>query len=72
MPLFMLCLMLLLVSVDYAYTVASAVASATLNSFYKQRSSKRLVYSFLNFDSRCLVLLLKCLKNLDSHCLRFF
>ena len=31
----------------------------TLNLFYKQRSSKRLVYGFLNFDSRCLVLLLR-------------
>ena len=31
----------------------------TLNSFYKQRRSKRLVCGFLNFDSRCLVLLLR-------------
>ena len=41
------------------------------NSFYKQRSSKRLVYGFLNFNSRCLVLMLRKVENLDSLCLFF-
>ena len=40
------------------YTDQMSLVS-TLDLFYKQRSSKRLVYDFLNFDSRCLVLLLR-------------
>ena len=33
--------------------------NTTLHLFHKQRSSKRVVYGFLNFDSRCLVLLIR-------------